>query len=215
MAAATFFVLTAIAAYMSNREESNSVRYVGQSSQLLMLTQRLAKDAQQALSGNSVAFDALEESRASLSNILTRLDKGEGALPATTGASRAALDEFMKSANKTLQDVQTLQEGRAGLVTLGVTVSTIDSVSAELRGLTQTMTDTFGGAQKEQAIRFALATERIGKDAGRLLGAGRNGRAGGSARDRHRCGGRQFGRACLRRMTKVARVQELFDYHPQ
>jgi twitching motility protein PilJ len=59
LAAVAFFVLTAIAAYMSNREESNSVSYVGQSSQLLMLTQRLAKDAQQALSGNSAAFDAL------------------------------------------------------------------------------------------------------------------------------------------------------------
>lgn len=171
MAAAAFFVLTAIAAYMSNREESNSVRYVGQSSQLLMLTQRLAKDAQQALTGNSSAFDALEGSKARLSKILNMLDKGEGALPATVGASRIALDEFMKSANKTLQDVQTLQAGRAGLVTLGVTVSTIDSVSAELRGLTQTMTDTFAGAQKEHAIRFALATERIGKDAGSLLGA--------------------------------------------
>jgi twitching motility protein PilJ len=171
MVAAIFFVLTAIAAYMSNREDTNSVRYVGQSSQLLMLTQRLAKDAQQALSGNSAAFDALEESRAKLSNILTRLDKGEGSLPATTGASRVALNEFMKIANKTQQDVQTLQLGRAGLVTLGVTVSTIDSVSAELRGLTQTMADTFSGVQKEQAIRFALATERIGKDAGSLLGA--------------------------------------------
>ena len=171
VAAATFFVLTAIAAYMNNREESNSVRYVGQSSQLLVLSQRLAKDAQQALSGNSVAFDALEESRASLSNILTRLDKGDGTLPATAGASRVALDEFMKSANKTLLDVQTLQDGRAGLVTLGVTVSTIDAVSVELRGLTQTMTDTFGGAKKEQVTRFALATERIGKDAGGLLGS--------------------------------------------
>ena len=171
VAAATFFVLTAIAAYMSNREESNSVRYVGQSSQLLVLSQRLAKDAQQALSGNSVAFDALEESRASLSNILTRLDKGDGTLPVTAGASRVALDEFMKSANKTLLDVQTLQDGRAGLVTLGVTVSTIDTVSVELRGLTQTMIDTFGGAKKEQVTRFALATERIGKDAGGLLGS--------------------------------------------
>lgn len=170
VAAATFFALTAIAAYMSNREESNSVRYVGQSSQLLMLSQRLAKEAQQALSGNSAAFDALEESRASLSNILTRLDKGEGTLPATAGSSRVALDEFMKSANKTLLDVQTLQDGRSGLVTLGVTVSTIDAVSVELRGLTQTMIDTFGGAQREQATRFALATERIGKDAGSLLG---------------------------------------------
>jgi twitching motility protein PilJ len=169
MAAAVFFVLTAIAAYMSNRQESNGARYVGQSSQFLMLSQRLAKDAQQALSGNPAAFDALEESRVSLSNILTRLDKGEGTLPATSGASRVALDEFIKRANKTLLDVQTLQDGRAGLVTLGVTVSTIDTVSAELRGLTQTMTDSFGGAQKEQAIRFALATERIGKDAGVLM----------------------------------------------
>src|ERR1019366_6393377 len=170
VAAATFLVLTAIAAYMSNREESNSVRYVGQSSQLLVLSQRLAKDAQQALSGNSVAFDALEENRASLSNILTRLDKGDGTLPATAGASRVALDEFIKSANKTQLDVQTLQDGRAGLVTLGVTVSAIDAVSVELRGLTQTMTDTFRGPQKEQVTRFALAMERIGKDAGGLLG---------------------------------------------
>ena len=66
MAAAVFFVLTAIAAYMSNREESNGARYVVQSSQFLMLSQRLAKDAQQALSGNPAAFDALEESRVSL-----------------------------------------------------------------------------------------------------------------------------------------------------
>ena len=171
VAAAAFFVLTAIAAYLSNREESNSVRYVGESSQLLMLTQRLAKDTQQALTGNSAAFDALEESKERLSKILTRLNKGEGTLPATSGTSRVALDEFMKNANKTLQDVQTLQAGRAGLVTLGVTLTTIDSVSAELRGLTQTMADTFGGAQREQAIRFALSTERIGKDAGSLLAA--------------------------------------------
>ena len=171
MAAAAFFVLTAIAAYLSNREESNSVRYVGQSSQLLMLSQRLAKDAQQALSGNSAAFDALEESRKSMSNILGRLDKGEERLPATSGAPRVALNEFMKHANKTLLDVQTLQEGRAGLVTLGATVSIINSVSVELRGLTQTMSDNFGGAQREQATRFALATERIGKDAGGLLGS--------------------------------------------
>ncbi len=172
VAAAIFFVLTAIAGYMSNREESNSVRNVGQSSQLLMLSQRLAKDAQQALSGNSIAFDAMEEDRANLSNILSRLDNGEGSLPATSGASRVALDEFMKSANKTLLDVQTLQNGRAVLVSLGVAVSTIDSVSAELRGLIQTMMDTFGGMQKELVMRFALATERIGKDAGRLSGLG-------------------------------------------
>ena len=167
--AAIFFVLTAIAAYRSNREESNSVRYVGQSSRLLMLSQRLAKDAQQALSGNSDAFDELEASRANMTDILAELDKGKGSLPPTAGASRVALNTFMKGANKTLADVQTLQAGRAGLVTLAVTLSAIDSVSTELRSLTQKMTDAFRGAQKEQATRFALEVERIGKDASRLL----------------------------------------------
>ena len=140
VAAAVFFALTAVSAYMSNREESNSVRYLGQSSQLMMLTQRLAKDAQQALTGNSAAFDALEDSKSRLLNIMKRLDKGEGALPPTSGVSRAALNEFMKHANKSIKDVQTLQDGRAGLVSLGVTVSAIDSASAELRSLTQALT---------------------------------------------------------------------------
>jgi twitching motility protein PilJ len=62
-----------------------------------------------------------------------------------------------------------LQAGRAGLVTLAVTLSAIDSVSTELRNLTQKMTDTFRGADKERATRFALEVERIGKDASRLL----------------------------------------------
>ena len=171
VAAAVFFALTAVSAYMSNREESNSVRYLGQSSQLMMLTQRLAKDAQQALTGNSAAFDALEDSKSRLLNIMKRLDKGEGALPPTSGVSRAALNEFMKHANKSIKDVQTLQDGRAGLVSLGVTVSAIDSASAELRSLTQALTDSLRGVQKERVISFALSSERIGKDAGSLLGS--------------------------------------------
>ncbi|MGA7750414.1 MAG: type IV pili methyl-accepting chemotaxis transducer N-terminal domain-containing protein, partial [Gallionella sp.] len=170
MTAGIFFVLTAIAAYMGNREENNNVRYVGQSSRLLMLTQRLAKDAQQALSGNSAAFDALAESKTNMSNILTSLDQGDSSLPATKGGARVALDTFIKEANKTLQNVQTLQDGRAGLVTLGATVATIDKVSTELRGLTHSMSETLEGGQKEQAVRLALSAERIGKDADRLLG---------------------------------------------
>ncbi|MGB9092863.1 MAG: methyl-accepting chemotaxis protein [Gallionella sp.] len=168
--ATIFFVLTAIAAYMSTRADSNTVRYVGESSRLLMLSQRLAKDAQQALSGNSDAFDALEDSRASMTTILANLDKGEGSLPPTKGAPRVVLDEFNKKADKTLADVKTLQEGRAGLVTLAVTLSAIDSVSSELRSLTEKMIGSFKGAQKQQATRLALETERIGKDAGTLLG---------------------------------------------
>ncbi len=169
-AAAIFLVLTAIAAYMNNLEERNNVRYVGLSSQLLMLSQRLAKDAQQTLTGSPAAFAALTESKTSLSNILAKLDKGDGMLPATTGEARAALDGLMKISGKTLQDVQALEAGRAGLVTLANTVAAINTVSAEFRSLTQSMMEDYKGAQREQAARFALATERIGKDASMAMG---------------------------------------------
>lgn len=170
VAAAVFLVMTAIAAYMSNMEERNNVRYVGLSSQLQMLSQRIAKDAQQALSGSTAAFSALTESKTSMTNILDRLDKGDSTLPATKGEARAALDELMKISDKTLQDVQVLEDGRTGLVTLGKTVATINTVSAEFRRLTQSMIENYRGVQKEQVTRFALVTERIGKDANFALG---------------------------------------------
>jgi len=169
-AAAIFLVLTAVAAYMSNLEERNNVRYVGLSSQFQMLSQRIAKDAQQALAGNAAAFPALTESKTSMSNILDKLDKGDSTLPATKGEARAALDQLVKISGKTLQDVQVLEDGRTGLVTLGKTVTTINTVSAELRRLTQSMIENYRGFQKEQATRFALLTERIGKDANFALG---------------------------------------------
>ncbi len=171
IAAAIFLVMTAIAAYMSNLEERNNVSYVGLSSQLQMLSQRIAKDAQQALLGNAAAFSALTESKASMSNILGRLDKGDSTLPATKGEARAALDQLIKISGKTLQDVQVLEDGRTGLVALGKTVATINSVSAEFRRLTQSMIESYRGAQKEQVTRFALVTERIGKDASMAMGA--------------------------------------------
>ncbi len=170
VAATTFFVLTAIAAFMSNREERNNVRFVGESSQLLMLSQRLAKNAQQALSGKPAAFDALTESKTSLLNILSKLKEGDSSLT-TPDEANAALDEVMKSANKMLQDVQVLENGRPSLVVLAKAVEAIDAVSVELRGLAQTMIEAFGGVQKNQAIRLALAIERIGKDAGAVLAA--------------------------------------------
>ncbi|MEO8332889.1 MAG: methyl-accepting chemotaxis protein [Gallionella sp.] len=170
LAAAIFLVMTVIAATLNYLEERNNVRYVGLSSQLLMLSQRLAKDAQQTMSGSPAAFTALTESKTNLSNIMDKLDKGDSTLPATTGEARAVLDELMKISGKTLQDVQALEGGRAGMVTIGNTVATINTVSAEFRSLSQHMIENFKGAQKEQAARFAVATERIGKDVSLAMG---------------------------------------------
>ena len=167
--ATVFFILTAASAYLSYREDGRSARYVGQSSQLMMLSQRLASEAQQALYGKASAFDALYESRAMMQKISKRLDQGDGSLPATTGEARNALNEYMKSANKALADAEAVEAGRDGLVALGVTVSTVDTVGEDLRVIATKLMTELVGPQKEQATRFALAVERIGKDVGGLL----------------------------------------------
>lgn len=164
-AAVVFFILMVAAAYMNNREDRSKIGYVDQSSQLLMLTQRLAKDAQQALAGNEASFDALSKSKTSLQDILTRLDKGDITLPATAGDARAELNNLIKGSSKTLLNVKTLESGRADLVALGKTVVAINASLGELRSVMQSMIGTFNGGQKDQATRFALAMERISKDA--------------------------------------------------
>lgn len=165
VAAALLFVMTSIAAYMNNLEERHSVRHVGLSGQLSTMSQQLAKNAQQASSGNATSFDALAESKASLTEALTKLEVGEGTPSAIAGETRAALDALLKITNKALQDIQVLESGRAGVIAFGNAVVAINKVSVEFNGLAQTMIETYRGAQREQALRFALALERIAKNA--------------------------------------------------
>ena len=169
-AAVVFFALTAITAYLNNREDRSKVSYVGQSSQLLMLSQRIAKDAQQALAGSEAAFDALSKSKINFQDILARLDKGDITLPATTGDARSELNDLIKGSSKTLLNVKTLETGRADLIALGKTANSVNGTLRELRAITKGMTDALSGVQKEQAARFALAMERISKDASISLG---------------------------------------------
>jgi twitching motility protein PilJ len=163
------FAVAAAAAYVNSREADYAARYLTQSGKLLLLSQRLAKDAQLGALGDAAAFRALVQSKENFAGILRLLDKGDGSLPATGGAARAVLDELMATANRTLADVQALEEGRLGLVTLAATVAGTEATSAELRTLVQWLVESADGAQKTQAVRFALSVERIARDAARAL----------------------------------------------
>lgn len=164
-----FFAVAAAAAYLSSREADYAARYLTQSGKLLLLSQRLAKDAQLGALGDAAAFQALVQSKENFAGILRLLDKGDGNLPATSGAARVVLDELMVTANRTLADVQALEEGRHGLVTLAATVAGTEATSAELRTMAQWLIDSADGAQKTQAVHFALSVERIARDAARAL----------------------------------------------
>lgn len=69
--------------FMGNRLSDRDSRYVEQSSQLLMLSQRLAKDAREAVNGQETAFKTLRESRNQFQTIVTKLRNGDENTPAS------------------------------------------------------------------------------------------------------------------------------------
>lgn len=77
-------VLSIIAAgwllYENGQQASRDAKYVGESSQLLMLSQRLAKDAREAIRGEEGAFKSLKFSRDRFENIINALRSGNEAL---------------------------------------------------------------------------------------------------------------------------------------
>ena len=81
----------------AQRTERES-RYIEQSSQLLMLSQRLAKDAREAVLGQPVAFKALKDSRDRFEAIVVTLRDGNPALGVqpTPVKIRPALDAVIK-----------------------------------------------------------------------------------------------------------------------
>ena len=165
-----FLVVGAVAAYLDNRTAALGTRYVAQSSKLLMLSQRLAKDALQALNGNSKAFDDMDTSRKQMASVLRLLDKGDATLPATSGPPRQLLDPLLKLAQETEANVQAVVAGRPGLVTVRVAINASDITNREMRPVLQQMIAGMTGINQQRAVRLALLIERIAKDASIMLG---------------------------------------------
>lgn len=158
-----FLAIAVVSAYFDNRLAAQGTRYIAESSKLLMLSQRLAKDAQQGLLGNFGAFEGLSQGRQTVTEVLNLLDKGDATLPATSGAPRTVLNELIPRANQTVANVATMEEGRTGLLTLARAITVIDSMGKEMREQIQQLPKTAA------TQNFALSVERIGKDAASML----------------------------------------------
>jgi twitching motility protein PilJ len=163
MALVTFLVIAVISAYFDNRIAAQGTRYITESSKLLMLSQRLAKDAQQGLLGNFSAFEGLSQGRQTVSEVINLLDKGDATLPATKGAPRVVLNELIPRVKQTIANVAIMEEGRTGLLTLARAITVIDSMGKELREQIKQM------PKSPELLNFSLLVERMGKDATSML----------------------------------------------
>lgn len=81
--------------FINTQRSEREARYIEQSSQLLMLSQRIAKDAREAVLGQPEAFKVLKESRDQFAQIVTSLRDGNLALgvPASPSEVRPQLAE--------------------------------------------------------------------------------------------------------------------------
>ncbi len=158
------FLVGVIAVVLDNRTTSNGTHYLELSGDLIMLTQRIAKDAGSAMQGKQTAIEGLPQARADAERILTALDKGDDIAPATRGVARTELDKLLPVALQSLQYIKDIEEGRPALLTVSHAVAAVEEVGPSMR---EAISQLPGG---ERATRFALLVERIGKDANAMLG---------------------------------------------
>ncbi len=154
---------TAIAGYINNQQIGYQTGYTLYASSIELSAERLAKDANLALSGNSDAFDTLEQARQDFQVAVQAMDKGTADLPATSGRPRVVLNTLLDTAKKAQTNLDELVAGRPGLVTLGVTIDVINSVGAEYRTLLEEIIAS--GVKRDLVNNFTLAIERIARDA--------------------------------------------------
>lgn len=155
--AVLFFLIGAIAVALDYRTTSNGARYLEMSSNLGMLTQRLAKGASASFSGDSAAYEEIEQTRAEFSATLKKLDQGEGMLPATQGAARQPLDKLLFHWKRTEGFLDELVKGRPVLVTLHHSTE----INSEILNLSRVISSSVSSSSSSSAFRINTLLEQI------------------------------------------------------
>ena len=152
-----FLFIAAAFTYIDTRDTSYSSHYVARSSKLLMLSQRLAKDAAASFSGDSAAFEELGDTRTEFSAILESLDKGSDKYPPTEGAARDPLNDLLAHWKRMSGLMDELEKGRPLLVTLQRGAAG----QRDMINLANQVADRAAPAYKQKADRLNLLVEQI------------------------------------------------------
>ena len=152
-----FLFIAAAFTYIDARDTSYSSHYVARSSKLLMLSQRLAKDAAASFSGDSAAFEELGDTRTEFSAILESLDKGSDKYPPTEGAARDPLNDLLAHWKRMSGLMDELEKGRPLLVTLQRGAAG----QRDMINLANQVADRAAPAYKQKADRLNLLVEQI------------------------------------------------------
>ena len=173
-----FLVVDAAIVAYDTKQRTIATVYIATAGKLRMLSQRLAKAAQQASQGNREAFKQLRESREEFGALIKVLLSGgtEGGVqvPPTSGSARPALEGLDREWAKTDRNAALVAGEERNLVALGGAVRSINNGNPTLAELTDeisALSVQSGGSARQNAVtsELAMLTQRMAKNANTML----------------------------------------------
>ena len=161
-----FLAVVAFVIYVEARSQTFGGLYVSSSSRMVMLSQRLAKAADQAVRGNGAALVQVKESREQFANLIDTLSKGgvmgDVEVPATPDEIQPTLESLNKLWEKTDKNAQTILGADKNLEGFGKAIADINSRNAKMQELSEQLAVLKTGNQGNQ---LAVLTQRLAKNA--------------------------------------------------
>jgi twitching motility protein PilJ len=174
-----FLLADAAVVAIDARQGTFATVYIATVGKIRMLSQRLAKAAQQASQGNKEAFKQLRQSRNEFDQSMRLLSGGGQAaggvdLPATAGAARPALDALDTEWRKTEKNASLVVGEERNLVALGEAVRSINANNPTLLELADeiaALSVQAGGSTRQNAVtgQLVMMTQRMAKNANTML----------------------------------------------
>jgi len=171
-------LLDAAIVVMDARQATYNTLYVASVGKVRMLSQRLAKAAQQASQGNHEAFKQLRESRDEFAGLVKLLADGGVTggveLPPTPEGERAQLEALQTEWRRTERNAALVIHEEKNLVALGEAVRSINKNNPALLELADevaALSVQSGGSPRQNALasRLVMLTQRMAKNANTML----------------------------------------------
>ncbi|BAN36722.1 methyl-accepting chemotaxis protein [Sulfuricella denitrificans skB26] len=149
-------------------------QHTGTSTEMQMLSQRIAKGAQQAAQGNQIAFAQLKDADRRFSSHINNLLQGGAGIPASSNAMRPELMEIKALWGKMAKDIGLMAAQEKNLIQLSNNVVGVNSSNNDLLDLTELLAaqliQSGAGVREVAAARqLGMLTQRIAKNANVLL----------------------------------------------
>ncbi|MEO8202212.1 MAG: methyl-accepting chemotaxis protein [Betaproteobacteria bacterium] len=171
-------LIAGVLVFVNARDSKHAALYIADAGQLRMLSQRLAKAAQQSLLGNAEAFKQVAASRDAFSTILDRLIRGGEVagerVPASPDRIQPALETLQQEWRKTEQNASTLLKEQKNLVGLGAAVAQVNGSNPQLLDLAERvqalkLQNAASTREISTSGQLVMLTQRLAKNANALL----------------------------------------------